>query len=221
MDKNILRKKGILIVDDELAFVETLKLSLEQEGFDNIISTTNPIEAISILANDDGNINLVLSDIVMPQMNGIAFLNHVINVHKHVVGFIGITAFYGPEIMKEYLDIKSENIFTSDFISKPFEFEDLVNSVYKTLELIQFKRSSNIDEFSSILSKKIDEIIKQLKPIEKVENIEKQIIAIQRKQKTFLEDLGLDLIRTIIIALAILSILYFGIGNLIKNILGL
>lgn len=58
----------IAIIDDEPEIVSMLEKYLSREGKYQITTYTNPVHAISSISN---NIDLVLLDIMMPQMNGL------------------------------------------------------------------------------------------------------------------------------------------------------
>ena len=67
-------KIKILIVDDEQDVVVVLEEFLRMEGYE-VYSTTSSIEALEMIKEQ--KYHIVLSDIMMPQMNGIEFLTAV------------------------------------------------------------------------------------------------------------------------------------------------
>ena len=64
----------ILIVDDEESASEYLRLILEEEGF-SVRTTANGVEAL--IALETNSFDLVISDIRMPQMDGLELLAHL------------------------------------------------------------------------------------------------------------------------------------------------
>ena len=58
----------ILVVDDELHVVESLKRTLRHEQYE-VLTYTSPLEAMARL--DEGGIDILLSDIDMPEMTGL------------------------------------------------------------------------------------------------------------------------------------------------------
>lgn len=64
----------ILLVDDEAALIRVLKNELEEEGF-KVVTANNGKQAMFILKAQE--INLVLTDIVMPDMEGLELINRV------------------------------------------------------------------------------------------------------------------------------------------------
>jgi len=69
------RDKNILIVDDSETFLMYTSILLNRMGFDKVIPAKNGIEALKLLRILMPDI--VLLDIVMPQMDGIATLRHI------------------------------------------------------------------------------------------------------------------------------------------------
>lgn len=66
--------KNVLLVDDSSTMRKIIGRSLRQAGidFDNIFEAGDGLEALEVLENE--NVDLVLSDINMPNMDGISFL---------------------------------------------------------------------------------------------------------------------------------------------------
>ena len=65
----------ILIVDDEAMVTKTLSMLLGLEGFSNVASFNSAKEALNYL--EDNEVDLIISDYIMPQMNGIDFLENL------------------------------------------------------------------------------------------------------------------------------------------------
>lgn len=61
----------ILILDDHKVFSESLKLVLETHDFE-VMNVTNPKMALSLIKTQ--NIDILISDIEMPEMNGVDFI---------------------------------------------------------------------------------------------------------------------------------------------------
>ncbi len=68
-------KESILLVDDELSYLELLKSILQQEGYTNVVTESNPLNVPNILKSQ--KIDLILLDIYMPQMNGLQLLEQI------------------------------------------------------------------------------------------------------------------------------------------------
>ena len=63
----------IVLVDDEAMVTKTLATLLKLEGLKNTVSFNSPYEALEYLENNE--CDLVISDFIMPKMDGIEFLS--------------------------------------------------------------------------------------------------------------------------------------------------
>ncbi len=59
----------ILLVEDEPSILKMVTMMLEMEGYE-VLSAGSPGEAIEMAREHSGEIHLVVSDVVMPEMNG-------------------------------------------------------------------------------------------------------------------------------------------------------
>lgn len=116
------RIKRILIVDDEENARIGLSKLLSQEGFD-VSSVANGQEALDHLRVQ--KVNLVISDINMPEMNGLTFLKELSKLYPstHV---IMITAYGGVE---SYLE--AMNLGAFEYIHKPIKIDELKSVMEK------------------------------------------------------------------------------------------
>ena len=114
--------KRILVVDDEENTRIGLSKLLSQEGFE-VESAANGNDALDLL--DQHKINLVISDINMPDMNGLAFLREL--SHKFPsTSVIMITAYGGVE---SYLE--AMNLGAYEYLHKPVRLEELRSVIKK------------------------------------------------------------------------------------------
>lgn len=67
-----LRNNRILIIDDEPAVSETLRMLLKRRGYTSISTVNNPLEAMPIIRSS--RVDLVILDIYMPERNGLEVL---------------------------------------------------------------------------------------------------------------------------------------------------
>ena len=67
--------KTILIVDDSASLRTVIKLALARDGYD-VIEAANGLEGVARLEMT-GKVHLILGDVNMPDMDGIAFVEHV------------------------------------------------------------------------------------------------------------------------------------------------
>jgi len=108
--------KRILIVDDEENTRIGLTKLLAQEGFE-VESAANGNEALDYL--DREKVNLVISDINMPEMNGLVFLRELSRKFPST-SVIMITAYGGVE---SYLE--AMNLGAYEYLHKPVKLDEL------------------------------------------------------------------------------------------------
>lgn len=137
-----MNKQTILIVDDELIFVRSVKNFLLQKNLNYTIKTAyNGREALNIL--DEEKIDLVILDINMPVVDGIQFL---MELHNKKI-WLPIIILTGVEIMAAEQEVK---IFKEygiiEYLGKPVDFDELnkrVEEVLNHFEIVK-KPSSGI-----------------------------------------------------------------------------
>ena len=100
----------ILICDDQKDIVSALKIYLAPEGYE-ILEACNGRQAVDIISQED--VHLVLLDIMMPVMDGIAATEQIRQISN--VPIIFLTAKAESEDM-----IKGLNAGADDYITKPF-----------------------------------------------------------------------------------------------------
>ena len=120
-------QKKILVVDDEKDITETLSFMLKATGYD--VLTANDGEEGLKCAKEE-NPDLIILDVMMPKINGykIARLLKYDNKYKHIP-IVMVTA-RGQDSDK----LIGEETGANEYITKPFEFEEVLKSVRKYLE---------------------------------------------------------------------------------------
>jgi len=116
---------NILIVDDEQSYRQLLSLVFESDGH-TIRTASNGREALAVLQREP--VDVVISDVRMPDMDGIEMLSAVRETQPDL-GVILMTAFASVETAREAFKLGAD-----DFIQKPFDVEELKLIVRKTLE---------------------------------------------------------------------------------------
>jgi DNA-binding NtrC family response regulator len=115
----------ILVIDDDLVACEFLQEALGRTGYE-VETYTSAREA---LGGDPSRYDLLISDIRMPDMDGLTFLREV---HERwpEIPVILVTAYGSLETTMEALRLGAW-----DYISKPFSPEDIRNMVRKVLDV--------------------------------------------------------------------------------------
>jgi len=110
---------NVLIVDDSSTMRKIISRSLRQAGLevDEVFEAADGFEGLSALANNQ--VNLILSDINMPNMDGLEFIRQV-RANGNKVPIVMITTEGGEDLLREAV-----NSGASDSIKKPFTPEQL------------------------------------------------------------------------------------------------
>jgi len=128
-------KQKIIIVDDDLAFrVGTVAL-LEDHGYAAAMAT-NGEEAKQKLTEQQ--YDLVLSDLVMPGINGIELLQHIRNTYP-TLPVIMVTGFASIGTAVEAMRLGAR-----DYVTKPCDNDELLIKVQRALEELQKERELEI-----------------------------------------------------------------------------
>ena len=114
--------KKILVVDDELNMRLVLKAMLGKEGYE-VATAADGLEALDILKNS--NIAVIVTDLKMPRLDGMGLLEKVVRNYPSTPVII-ITA-HGT--IDTAVDALKKGAF--DYITKPFEQDDLKNIIDK------------------------------------------------------------------------------------------
>src|SRR5579871_4734562 len=131
MDKADRARTQLLLVEDDAAMRELLSESLVEEGYrvDVAAGGRAGIERVR-----QGGVELVITDVKMPDMDGLDMLSEIRAPVEAAYGtapphVIVVTAFGSIETAKRALKLGAH-----DYITKPFEIEDLVVAVEKALD---------------------------------------------------------------------------------------
>jgi len=123
--ENLLEEKGsVLVLDDEKNIVTVLKAILEKREF-NVTGFTEPRLALDALRKE--KFNAVITDLYMPEIDGMAFLSEVNRLYPGLP-VIMITAF---GTVDSAVDAIKKGAF--DYVTKPFEQSEIVSVVQKAI----------------------------------------------------------------------------------------
>jgi len=123
----------ILIVDDEAAIRDMVRMALEIEGFE-VSDASNAHQAVKILEQSD--IDLILLDWMMPGVSGIDFASRIRREGNHHVGIIMVTAKDNESDLIRGLDVGAD-----DYIKKPFSTKELISRMKAVLRRLSDKAS--------------------------------------------------------------------------------
>ena len=112
----------ILIVEDDIAFGTMIQTWLKKKGFE-VEKATSVKAAIQIYEKTESGFDLVLSDLRLPDHDGI-FLLQWMRKHGMLVPFIVMTSY--AEIQNVVLAMKSG---ATDYVAKPFHPDILLDKI--------------------------------------------------------------------------------------------
>jgi DNA-binding NtrC family response regulator len=127
----------ILVVDDELDTLMLLRVMIEGSTDYEVETTSNGFEALKILKGKD--IDLIISDLSMPGLNGLELFDEVKNIRPDIPIII-VTAYGSLEIADEAMKKG-----VADFITKPFRKDNILFTINRVLELARVQRE-NIEQ---------------------------------------------------------------------------
>lgn len=121
-------KARILVVEDDVNLLEGIQTVLELDNYE-VISVENGKQALAQLGESSVPPDLIVSDIMMPQMDGIQLLREVRKVQAWIkIPFIFLTA------RSEKSDIqRGKQLGVDDYLVKPFDADDLLIAVESRL----------------------------------------------------------------------------------------
>jgi len=116
------RNEEILIVDDEVAILEITRETLAAYNY-RVLATSSGAEAVSLFARHHTEIDLVITDMLMPGMDGPTLI-HTLRKVKPEVRLIAVSGFPSG----------AQQLHTQGFLKKPFSTAALLKSVRSALD---------------------------------------------------------------------------------------
>ncbi len=151
----------IVVVDDEQMVTSAFKTLLKLEGFTNFATFNNPKEAIEFLEQNKPDI--IISDFIMPEMNGLEFLSAAKKLHPDVSKIL-LTGYADKENAIRAIN----EIGLYKYIEKPWDNDDLILTIQNGIE-----RSNLLEK----LHEKINELEDAKKELEKYSHNLEDIVA--------------------------------------------
>jgi CheY-like chemotaxis protein len=122
-----LGNETILLVEDEAAILDIEKLMLESLGY-LVLKASTPTEAIHAAGEHAGGIQLLITDVIMPEMNGSELAKNLISLCPGIK-ILFISGYTGDIIAHH--GVLDEGMH---FIQKPFSIEGLAFKVREALD---------------------------------------------------------------------------------------
>jgi len=119
------RSATILLVEDEETVRQMTNDMLEQSGYTTLVAAT-PEEALAICASKDQRIDLLLTDVIMPGMNGRELSRHI-TLSRPEIRVMFMSGYAADILPEEGADA------TLHFIKKPFSLQVLLQGIEHSL----------------------------------------------------------------------------------------
>jgi two-component system response regulator HydG len=123
----------ILVVDDAKDTLEVIQRNLKSKDYSVLTATSAP-EAVTIL--ESAKIDLVITDLKMPKVDGFDLIQHIRNNYKdtEVMMITGYPSIEGA--------VKAVKLGADEYLAKPFTDTELFAAVHRSLEKLSLRRTS-------------------------------------------------------------------------------
>lgn len=152
LDSNLKNAK-ILIVDDHQPNIDLLEGYLQMQGFENILSTTDPVKTVELFSTYQPD--LILLDLMMPKLSGYEVLEQLKPMMAPSVFWpvLVLTADISPNAKQRALASGAR-----DFLAKPFDFIEVFLRIRNLLETRYLYQQ--LEHKNQILEEKVAVLIK-------------------------------------------------------------
>lgn len=130
--KNSSGKEHILVVDDSPDTLEVLQRNLESKGY-RVFTAPGAVEAIKIL--ESTAMDLVITDLKMPEVDGLSLVRHIQENFKDTEVMM-ITGYPSIEGAVEAVKTGAE-----EYLAKPFTDEELFTAVERVIDKLHQRRT--------------------------------------------------------------------------------
>ena len=135
------KKVNVLIIDDNESVIDSIKKYFSSHGSINVVNTcSNGKEALEFIFKEPNKFDLILMDIILPEIDGLEILERMKeeNISKKII----IISSY----KKDYSVNRVNNYGINYYIQKPFSLESLEKRINEVME-------ENVDSFNSFNDK--------------------------------------------------------------------
>ncbi len=154
----------ILVIDDDMLIRDFIVETLRRQSFD-VVTAKDGKEGVTIF--DNGEFDLVISDIKLPVMNGIEVLKHIKSKAPQTIVIL-MTAYANVETAVESMKLGAAN-----YLKKPFSPEEIELVVQKELEIRRIKNENLSLREKYFLSSVVGKSPSMKKLYEVIENVAK------------------------------------------------
>ena len=118
------KRHRVLIIDDNKEIVRSLKAIFEQKY--DVLTAYNGFDGIKVFEEYENSIDLVISDLVMPELTGAGVISYLKKKYPGVP-IIAITGWVDD------IQVTGSKVNADQFLTKPFDICDLEQSVAELL----------------------------------------------------------------------------------------
>jgi CheY-like chemotaxis protein len=120
-------QETVLLVEDESAVLRLSKIVLERFGY-TVLTAGTPSEAIQLFQTHEGRVHLLVTDVVMPEMNGRELAARLREARPELKALF-VSGYSASALAPR--GVLDEGVH---FLQKPFSLEDLAASVREALD---------------------------------------------------------------------------------------
>ena len=126
-DATMAHGEWILVIDDERPIRDITEQVLVHRGY-NVVTASDGVEAVALFAERSGRFDLVLTDLMMPMMDGVATIRALRRIRPE----IKIVAMSG--MLTDDSGMQAQDLSPEAFLTKPFTSETLVQAIAGVLK---------------------------------------------------------------------------------------
>ncbi len=119
-------RETILLVEDERSILQMATRMLQSLGY-SVLTASTPGEAIRLAEVPDGEIHLLITDVIMPEMNGLALAERLLTVNNR------IKCLFMSGYTSDIIDNQGLLVEGMHFIQKPFSKKELAAKIREVL----------------------------------------------------------------------------------------
>jgi len=112
---------SVLIVDDEVTFLDSARRKLRMAGYDSVTTEADPVEALA--GFDGGTFDVAFLDVTMPGMNGLELLERILE-RSPATRCVMVTAVDNIDSV-----MRATRLGAFDYLVKPLRPEQLVDAL--------------------------------------------------------------------------------------------
>ncbi|MBU1168021.1 MAG: response regulator [Proteobacteria bacterium] len=120
-------QETILLVEDEPAILKMTSIMLENQGY-TLLAASSPKEAVTLAQKHTGEIHLLMTDVIMPEMNGRELSLSILSLYPNLKCLF--MSGYTADVIAHH-GVLDEHV---NFIQKPFAKMDLALKIRRVLE---------------------------------------------------------------------------------------